>query len=62
MGGGKWDEHDNNVQMTEENGFDLKFVFAVRGDALVFDAASSDAFPYVKVANADQFVREDPAP
>ena len=62
MGGGKWDVHDNIVHMTEENGFDLKFVFAVQGDALVYDAASSDAFPYVKVDDAERFVQEDPTP
>ena len=61
MGGGKWDVHDNIVHMTEKNGFDLKFVFTVQGDALVYDAVSSDAFPYVKVDDEGCFVREDPA-
>ena len=53
--------NDNTVYLTGEKGFDPEFVFAVQGDALVFDAAGSDAFPHVKVADAEQFVREDPA-
>ena len=62
MGGGTWDVYDDTVHMTEDNGFDLTFVFTVQGDALVYDAAGSDAFPYVKVADAELFVREEPAP
>ena len=62
MGGGTWDVHDNTVYLTEENGFEMKFVFAVQDDALVYDEADSDAFPYVKVADAERFVREDTAP
>ena len=62
MGGGTWDVQDDTVHMTEGNGFDLKFVFAVQGDALVYDAASSDAFPCVKVDDAERFVQEDPTP
>ena len=53
--------NDNTVYLTGEKGFDPEFVFAVQGDALVYDVAGSDAFPYVKVADAEQFVREDPA-
>lgn len=51
--------NDNTVYLNEEKGFDPEFVFAVQVDALVYDAAGSDAFPYVKVADAEQFVRED---
>ena len=62
MGGGKWDVHDNIVYLTEVNGFDLKFVFTVQGGTLVYEAVDSDAFPYVKVDDAERFVREDPTP
>jgi len=55
--------NDNTVYLTGEKGFDSEFMFAaVQGDALVYNAAGSDAFPYVKVADAEQFVREEPAP
>ena len=62
QGGGTWEVRDNTVYMTEANGFDLKFAFAVQDGALVYDAAGSDAFPYVKVADAGRFAREEPEP
>jgi len=38
--------NDNTVYLTGEKGFDSEFMFAVQGDALVYNAAGSDAFPY----------------
>ena len=35
--------NDNTVYLTGEKGFDPEFVFAVQGDAFVYDAADSDA-------------------
>ncbi len=61
LGGGTWEERKDAVQMTETNGFDLKFTFDVRDDALIYSAADSDSFPYVEVSDAARFVRQETA-
>lgn len=61
MGGGSWSLEEDAVCLTEKNGFDLHFRFALQGGALVYDAAGSDAFPYVHVSDAERFVRQDAA-
>ena len=38
--------------IVEKNTFAVDAMFAIQGDALVYNAAGSDAFPYVKVAEA----------
>ena len=35
--------NDNTVYLTGDKGFEPEFVFAVQGDAFVYDAAGSDA-------------------
>ncbi len=59
LGGGTWRMDDGTVHMTEQSGFDLEFLFEVQDDALAYLAAGSDAFPYVKVSDAERFVRQD---
>ena len=58
LGGGSWDLYFNTVYMTEENGFDLEFMFDVAEDALIYIKTDSDDFPYVKVADRERFVRK----
>ena len=58
MGSGTWQVYDNAVYMTEgEGGFDLSFMFGAEENALVYLAAGSDAFPYVKVKDEERFTR-----
>ena len=50
--------YENAVFMTEdEGGFDLSFLFVAKENALVYYAAGSDAFPYVKVQDGERFLR-----
>ena len=58
LGGGSWDIYCNAVYMTEENGFDLKFMFGVEDNALTYIKMNSDDFPCVKVKDSERFVRE----
>ena len=59
IGTGTWNVYYNAVYMTEdeENGTGLKFMFGVEDGALIYVAMGSDAFPYVKVADEERFVR-----
>ena len=58
LGAGTWDVYENAVFMTEdEGGFDLSFLFVAKENALVYYAAGSDAFPYVKVQDGERFLR-----
>ncbi len=56
LGGGTWSVFYNAVYMNEENGFDLKFTFGVEDGALIYFAAGSDPFPYVKVSDGERFI------
>ena len=58
MGSGTWQVYDNAVYLTEgEDGFDLSFMFVAEENALIYLAAGSDAFPYVKVKDEERFVK-----
>ena len=58
-GGGTWSVFYSAVYMTEVGGSDLQFMFVLGEDALVYAAAGSDEFPYVKVSDGERFVRAD---
>lgn len=59
MGAGTWDVYDNVVSLTEgEGGFDLSFMFGAEENALVYLAAGSDAFVYVKVQDGERFMKQ----
>ena len=58
LGGGRWDIDYNAIYMTEENGFELNFMFGVEDGALIYVKVNSDDFPYVKVADGERFVRK----
>ena len=59
MGAGTWDVYDNSVSLTEgEGGFDLSFMFGVEENALVYLAAGSDAFVYVKLQDGERFMKQ----
>ena len=58
MGAGTWDVYDHAVYLTEgEGGSDLSFMFGAEENALVYLAAGSDAFPYVKVKDEERFIK-----
>lgn len=58
LGSGTWQVYDHAVYMTEnEGGLDLSFVFGVEENSLVYLAAGSDAFPYVKVKDEERFMK-----
>lgn len=58
MGSGTWQVYDNAVYLTEgEGGFDLSFMFGAEENVLVYLAAGSDAFPYVKVKDEERFMK-----
>ena len=60
IGTGTWDTWYNEVFMTEsgETGYDLRFMFGVEEDALVYLRMNSDDFMYVKVSDGERFVRQ----
>ena len=59
IGSGTWQVYDNAVYLAEdEGGFDLSFTFTAGENMLVYFAAGSDAFPYVKVKDGERFIRQ----
>ncbi len=59
MGVGTWHVYDNAVYLEEgEGGFDLSFMFGAEENALIYLAAGSDTFLYVKVKDGERFVRQ----
>ena len=58
-GAGTWDVYYDAVYLAEgEGGFDLSFMFGAEENALVYLAAGSDAFVYVKVQDGERFVKQ----
>ncbi len=58
-GAGTWDVYENAVYLTEgEGGFELSFLFGAEENALVYLAAGSDAFVYVKVQDEERFIKQ----
>lgn len=62
MGGGTWDIYWNAIDMTEQNGLELRFMLGYAGDTLLYLAAGSDSFPYVQVPDMGKFIRTAPEP
>ena len=61
MGAGTWYTAYGAVYMDEDDaGFDLSFAFGAEGDALIYLAGSSDAFPYVELPDEARFIRLEP--
>ena len=60
MGGGVWNVYWNAIDMTEQNGMDLQFMLGYEGDTLLYFAAGSDSFPYVRVPDMGKFIKTDP--
>lgn len=61
MGGGTWHVYYNAVYMTEENGYDLSFMFGIEDGELLYVAMGSDEFPYVHVKDMGRFLLTDGA-
>ncbi|MBR5345418.1 MAG: hypothetical protein IK127_06295 [Clostridia bacterium] len=59
MGGGTWSIFSGAVYLTEQNGYDLEFMFGYEDGTLIYIADGSDAFIYVKVGDGERFVRVD---
>ncbi|MBO4298371.1 MAG: hypothetical protein J5998_06200 [Clostridia bacterium] len=61
IGSGEWYVYWNALNLTEEGGLELEFMFEYEDDALLFYAAGSDDFPYVTVPDMGRFLRVDGA-
>ena len=57
LGGGSWDKKGGSMILSEENGKDMIYHFAVGNGVLVFIERGSDNFPYVTVPDGGRFFR-----